>query len=92
MKTVDDEPELVAEFGGEGAEDPAGPEIEVEQPWEGYPALTAADIVDRLAGAPAEVLTAVLLYEPHHRNRRTVMAAAEARLVALENTPSASPR
>jgi hypothetical protein len=74
---VDEEPVLVAEVAEEGAAEGAGAELHVEEPWEAYDEMTAADIRDRLAVAtPAEV-AAVELYEASARNRRSVLDAAE---------------
>ena len=75
-----DEPELVAEFAEEGAEEGAGAEIEIQEPWDGYSGMTAAQIRKRLGGAGPEELAAVQLYEAAHRNRRSVLEAAERRL------------
>jgi hypothetical protein len=74
---VDEEPVLVAEVAEEGAEEGAGPELTVEPPWEGYDQMTAADVRDRLAaGSPVEA-GAVELYERTHKNRSSVIDAAE---------------
>ncbi len=86
-KTIDDEPELVAEFGEAGAEDPAGPEVTVAEPWEGYARLAATDVREQLTAHEAEVAAAILLFEPLHRNRRTVIQAAERRLRELQDQP-----
>jgi len=83
VKTIDDEPVPVAEFGGEGAEEDAGAEVRVEEPWEGYSKMTAAQVKDRLAGADREALAAVVLYEGFGRKRSSVVQAAERRLTRL---------
>jgi hypothetical protein len=73
---VSEEPVLVAEVAEQGAEDGAGAEISVEEPWPGYDRMRAADVIDRLrVGSPA-VAAAVGLYEPGHKNRRSVIEAA----------------
>lgn len=72
--------ELVAEFADPGAEEGAGAQVHVDEPWDGYAGMKAADIVDRLTVADAATLAAVQLYEGAHRNRRTVIAAAKTRL------------
>lgn len=79
-KQVDDEPELIAEFGGADAPDPAGAEIHVDPPWDGYDKLTAAQIGDRLVAADRELAAAVSLYEGMNRRRVSVMRAASRRL------------
>jgi hypothetical protein len=67
---------LVRESADPGATDGAGPEIHVEEPWHGYGALSAADVVDRLASEPDSAVALVQLYEQTHRHRRTVLDAA----------------
>jgi hypothetical protein len=87
-KTIDDEPELVAEVAEPGAEDGAGAELEVDQPWEGYNDLTAEEAIARIGGADAAELAVIELYERSHKQRRTVLAAVERRSKALANAPS----
>jgi hypothetical protein len=73
---VEVEEELVAQVADPGAEDGPGAQLSVDEPWDGYSKMKAADIVDRLAAAtPAEVAV-VQLYESTHRRRKTVLAAA----------------
>jgi hypothetical protein len=74
---VDEEPVLVAEVAEGGAEDGAGPELHVDQPWDGYDGMTVGEIRDRLAAASTTEAGAVELYEVTHRNRRSVLDAAE---------------
>jgi diacylglycerol O-acyltransferase len=74
---VETEEELVESVAERGAEDGAGAEIEVHEPWDGYDAMTAADILDRLTGAPAAAAGLVELYERSHKGRKTVLEAAE---------------
>lgn len=65
-----------------GAEDGAGASIHIAEPWPGYSAMTAKDVIARLvASTPAE-LAAVELYESTNRDRQTVRAAAERHLKA----------
>ena len=85
---IDDEPELVAESSDPGAEDGAGAELHVDEPWDGYRSMKAADIRDRLALADAAQLAVLQLYESTHRKRRTVLEAAERRGRELANTPA----
>ena len=84
---LDEEPELVAEFSDPGAEEGAGPEIHVEEPWEGYRQMSAADIRDRLGIANAAELAVVQLYESGNRSRQTVLDAVERRSKELANAP-----
>jgi hypothetical protein len=74
---VDEEVVLVAEVAEEGAEDGAGPELHIDEPWEGYDRLTAVEVCDRLRAAPAELAAAVELYEATRKSRRSVLEAAE---------------
>ena len=73
---IEVEEELVAEVADPGAEEGPGPQISVEEPWDGYSKMKAADIVDRLAAATPAEAAVVLLYENAHRRRKTVLAAA----------------
>ena len=79
---VDEEVVLVAEVAEEGAEDGAGAEVRIEEPWEGYDEMTAPQINDRLTAATSELAAAVELYESAGKRRRTVLAAAERALRA----------
>jgi hypothetical protein len=73
---VDEEPELVAEVAEEGAEDGAGAEVTVEEPWPGYDEMSAADIQDRLVAEDEEaVVAAVRLYEASRKGRAAVLEA-----------------
>jgi hypothetical protein len=85
---VDAEPELVAEFAEPGAEEGAGPEIHVDEPWEGYRRMRVADIRDRVAVAGPEELAVTQLYEVTHRRRRSVLDAVERRSKQLANAPA----
>jgi hypothetical protein len=73
---VSEEPTLVAESAEPGAENGAGAELRVDEPWPGYAKLTAAEIRDRFASASDEELAAIELYESTHRRRRTIIDAA----------------
>jgi diacylglycerol O-acyltransferase / wax synthase len=66
---------LVAETAEPGAEDGAGPELHVEQPWPNYDRMHAAEIVDRLGASNEAELAVVRLYEDSHRHRREVLEA-----------------
>jgi hypothetical protein len=79
---VDEGATVVAEFAEEGAEDGAGAEIELTEPWKGYDRLHADELVDRLSGAGSAELAAVVLYERSTRDRSSVVEAAERQLRA----------
>jgi len=85
---IDTEPELVAEFAESGAEEGAGAEIHVDEPWEGYRRMRVAAIRDRVAVAGAEELAVTQLYEVTHRRRRSVLDAVERRSKQLADTPA----
>jgi hypothetical protein len=79
---VDEEVVLVAEVAEKGAEEGPGPELRIDEPWEGYNQMTAPQITDRLAAATVELAAAVELYESTRKSRRTVLDAAERALRA----------
>jgi hypothetical protein len=72
---VDEEPVLVAEVAEEGAEEGAGAEVSIEEPWPGYDGMTAADIKDRLRAEDEIVVAAVRLYEASRKGRASVLEA-----------------
>ena len=72
---VDSDIVLVAESADVEATQPPGPEIHVDEPWDGYRRMKVAEITARLKGQPPEALAAVELYEATHRNRRGVLEA-----------------
>ena len=74
---VSAEPELVEEIAEPGAEDGAGASIEIAEPWRGYRGLTADEVIARIDDATAAELAGIELYESTHRNRQTVLAAAQ---------------
>jgi hypothetical protein len=73
---VGEDAEVVAEAAEAGAEDGAGAEVAVSEPWPGYDSMQAADIEDRLTVEGAETAAAVSLYESSRRGRATVLEAA----------------
>jgi hypothetical protein len=77
---IDTDDELVEEVADPGAEDGAGAQVHVAEPWAGYRALRAADVINRLGEASPEELAAIELYELAGRKRRTVIAAAQREL------------
>jgi hypothetical protein len=80
---VEREAVVVAESADAGAADGPGPEIRIDEPWEGYRKLTAQQVIAELAQADAETLAVVHLYEATHRNRRTVIAQIDRRLAMI---------
>jgi hypothetical protein len=54
-----------------------GAEVQVAEPWEGYAALSAADVLARLAEADATTRAAARLYELAHERREAVLHATE---------------
>lgn len=85
---VDEGAVLVAEVAEAGAEDGAGAELEIQEPWDGYDEMTADQIADVISDAGRESVAAVELYEAMNKNRSTVLDAAERRLRDL--TPPGS--
>jgi hypothetical protein len=77
---LDERPVVAAEVAEAGAEEGAGAQVHVDQPWHGYGGMTAADIRDRLADADPEVAAVVKLYEAAHKGRSTVIEAADRRM------------
>jgi hypothetical protein len=73
---IDDEPELVAEAAETGAEEGAGAEVDVDEPWPGYDEMNAPDIEDRLQAESPEAAAAVSLYEASHKGRASILEAA----------------
>jgi hypothetical protein len=73
---VSEEPELVAEAAEAGAEEGAGAEVAVDEPWPGYDQMNAADIEDRLVTEGAETAAAVSLYEASRKGRASILEAA----------------
>jgi hypothetical protein len=61
----------------EAEDSPVGAEIRVDAPWEGYDAMTARQVLDRLVGADEATLGVVRLYESATRNRATILRETE---------------
>lgn len=70
---------LTAEFAEEGAEDGAGAEVHVNEPWPGYAQMRVGELKERVATASSAELAAVELYEASHRARKSVLDAVAAR-------------
>ena len=83
---VSEEPELVRESAEPGAEDGAGAQLTVMEPWNGYARMNAREVIARARQAgPAELAT-VRLYESRHRSRQTVLAAVDRQLKLSPHT------
>lgn len=85
---VSREPTLVEELAEAGAEDGAGAQVRIDEPWEGYSRLGAKAVIARLRDADSAELAAVNLYESAHRARRTVLSAVERQLAARGSAPN----
>lgn len=77
---MSEEPELVEEFAEPGAENGAGPELHIREPWDGYREMSARQVTKRLSDASAAELAAVQLYESSTRSRQTILSAAARQL------------
>jgi len=77
---VSEEPELVSEVAEPGAEDGAGAQMRVDEPWPGFRELTADQIIERLEASSPEELAVIELYERSNRQRRSVISAVEREL------------
>jgi outer membrane biosynthesis protein TonB len=77
---VSEEPTIVVEFAEAGAEEGAGPQITIGEPWDGYARMSAKDVIARVGDADAAELAAVSLYESANQARQTVLAAVERQL------------
>jgi hypothetical protein len=77
---VSEEPTLVAEVAEAGADEGAGAQVNVAEPWPGYRRMNARDVLSRLDTASPAELAAIQLYERAHRARQTVLSQAERRL------------
>ena len=77
---VSEEPELVEESAEPGAEEGAGADVSVVEPWDGYGRMSAKDVIDRAGTASAAELAAIRLYEAQNRARQTVLAEVDRQL------------
>ena len=77
---VSEEPELVREEAEPGAEDGAGAQLRVIEPWNGYARMNARDVITRARQASPAELATVRLYEARNRSRQTVLAAVDRQL------------
>jgi hypothetical protein len=77
---VSEDVQFVEAFAEPGAEEGAGAEVHIKEPWRDYAQMTADDVIARLAEATPEEIAAVELYEGVHRRRKTVLAQAKRQL------------
>jgi hypothetical protein len=61
----------------EGAEGGPGPELHVEEPWEGYADMRLDEVLRRLENATEAELAVVRMYESQHENRQAILLATE---------------
>jgi hypothetical protein len=61
----------------EGAEGGPGPELHVEEPWEGYADMRLDEVLARLENATEAELAVVRMYESQHENRQAILLATE---------------
>ena len=61
----------------EGAEGGPGPELHVDEPWEGYAGMGLDEVLARLETATDAELAVVRMYETQHENRQAVLLATE---------------
>ena len=80
---MDTEAVVVAAVAEHGAEDGAGPELHVDEPWDGYGSMAAPEIQRELESAGRETLAAVELYEQLNKARSSVLDSAARRLASL---------
>jgi hypothetical protein len=74
---IEVEEELVEQVAERGAETTPGPEIEIDEPWEGYARMTAAEIRERLRSETPAVAGMVEIYERSRKARKQVIEASE---------------
>jgi hypothetical protein len=87
---VSEEPTVVEEFAEPGAEEGAGAQVTVDEPWEGYSRTAAKDVIARVREAAPAELAAVQLYETAHAGRPTVIAAVRRELRAKSGRGAAA--
>jgi hypothetical protein len=82
---VSEEPVLAAEFAEPGAEDGAGAQIHVKEPWPGYGELNAKDVIARIGSSDRAELAAIELFESTNQKRQTVLLAVERQLKLVDH-------
>jgi hypothetical protein len=87
---VSEESVLTAEYAEPGAEDGAGAEVHVKEPWPGYRELNAEDVIALLTDADPAELAAVQLFESVNQKRQMVLSAVERQLELTNNRGAAN--
>lgn len=82
---VSEEPVLAAEFAEPGAEDGAGAQIHVQEPWPGYREMNAKDVIARIGSSDRAELAAIELFESTNQKRQTVLSAVERQLKLVDH-------
>lgn len=77
---VSEEPEIVEELAEPGAEEGAGAEVRIDEPWDGYAQMSAQQVIARVGDATPAELAAIGLYESANQARETVLSAVERQL------------
>ena len=72
----DDEIEADEVVESEGSASP-GATLRVDAPWDGYDAMKAGEIAQRIRGGDPATKAVVRLYEQTHKKRKSVLAATE---------------
>ncbi len=80
---VSEEPVLVEELAEAGAEDGAGANIHIAEPWTGYRELHADEVIALASESDPGTLAAIQLYESSHKSRQSVLEAVERQLQLL---------
>lgn len=79
---VDREAVVVAASADPEASGDVGPEIRIDEPWEGYDELNKRQVVAALEDATPAMLAVARLYEVAHRDRAAVIDEIDRRLSA----------
>ncbi len=87
---VSEEPSIVTELAEPGAEDGAGAQVTIEQPWDGYAQMSAKEVIARVGDADAALLATVSLYESANRARQTVLSAVERQLALARRSDTSN--
>ncbi len=74
-----------------GAEDGAGAEVHIREPWRGYRDMRAPEVTNRLANMSAAELAAVELYETSNRARQSILNAVARQLRSRPQAEAAQP-
>jgi hypothetical protein len=86
---VSEEPTIVEELAEPGAEEGAGAEVRIAEPWDGYARMSANEVIARVGDSDAAELASVSLYESANQARQTVLSAVERQLaLARRSGPS----